>query len=87
MAKQPKTRRLALACPECQKSSEATAAALLASVAVALNACRDAGLQLRFRHGIVQCEEGLVLDLPDGTWVARTRLYTPFAAAADGLDD
>lgn len=70
--------KLALSCPECQRKTPASPAVLLTSVAVALNACREAGLKLKFRHGIAQCEEGLVLDLPDGTWVARTRTYTPF---------
>ncbi len=61
---------------------------LLAAAADALNACRAAGLNLRIKHGALQCEEGLVLDLPDGSWVARTRAYTPFAPPpGDGLDD
>jgi hypothetical protein len=66
----------------------AAAGELLAAAADALNACRAAGLNLRVKHGALQCEEGLVLDLPDGSWVARTRAYTPFAPApGDGLDD
>lgn len=62
-------------------------AELLNGVADALNACRDAGLNLRIKHGALQCEEGLVLDLPDGSWAARTRAYTPFASAADDTED
>lgn len=65
--------------PKQQRTAE-----LLNNVADALNACRDAGMHLKFRHGIAQCDEGLILDLPDGTWVARTRQYTPFPALAGG---
>lgn len=73
---------------ECQHEAPTSPAVLLAAVADALNACRAAGLRIRIRHGIPQCEQGLVLDLPDGTWVARTRAYTPFAPPpGDGLDD
>jgi hypothetical protein len=67
---------------------QAAAGALLGAAADALNACRAAGMNLRVKHGALQCEEGLVLDLPDGAWVARTRLYTPFTpAVGDTLDD
>ena len=63
-------------------------AALLQAAADALNACRDAGLKLKPRHGALHCEEGLLLPLSDGTWVARTRLYTEFPVPeGDGLDD
>jgi hypothetical protein len=72
-----------------KRSQQITAAGdLLAAAADALNACHASGLDLRVKHGALQCEEGLILDLPDGTWVARTRLYTPFAPpSSDGLDD
>lgn len=80
--------KLALSCPECQRETPASPAVLLTAVADALNACRDAGLKLRIRHGIPQCDEGLVLDLPDGTWVTRTRTYTPFGPDLGGdFDD
>lgn len=71
-----------------KRSKQQRTAELLNAVADALNACRNAGMNLKFRHGIAQCDEGLVLDLPDGTWVARTRQYTPFPAPVGGdLDD
>ena len=88
MTKRPKPRRVVLACPSCRRKRSGDAGVLLAAAAEALNACRAAGLDLRVKHGALQCEEGLVLDLPDGSWVARTRQYVPFAPPpGDGLDD
>lgn len=79
--------RVRAACPQCRRSVPATPAALLQSAADALNACRAAGLELKVRHGVIECAEGLLLPLSDGTVVARTRLYTPFAdPGGDDID-
>jgi 3-hydroxyisobutyrate dehydrogenase-like beta-hydroxyacid dehydrogenase len=50
---------------------------LLAAVAEALNACEDAGLKPRMRHGAVMTLGGYVLPT-DGPWVARSSTYTAF---------
>ena len=59
------------------------AASLLQRAAEALNACREAGLDLKVRHGVIECPEGLLLPLSDGTIVARTRQYTEFPVSGD----
>lgn len=80
--------RVKIACPSCRRNIPATPAALLQSAAEALNACRSAGLDLKVRHGVIESGEGLLLPLSDGTFVARTRLYTEFPVPeGDGLDD
>lgn len=65
------------------------AAALLRSVADALNACESAGITVRLKHGAVMTRNGYVLPLGDGQWGARTLAYSPFSPADDpeGLDD
>jgi hypothetical protein len=45
-------------------------AALLSSVADALNRCERAGLDVKLRHGIVITEHGYVLPVKD-KWAAR----------------
>lgn len=52
-----------------------------------MNACREAGLPVRLRHGIVLTRAGYVLPLEDGHWVARTRSYSPFGEDEDEDDD
>lgn len=51
--------------------------ALLTGVAAALNACDEAGLRVKLKHGIVFTRAGYVLPVGDG-WAARTLAYTPF---------
>lgn len=82
-------KRIALTCPNCKKKTQANVAALLESVAQSLTACRDAGLKLKVRHGVLSCEEGLILPLDDGSFITRTRIYTEFSRAAleDGSAD
>lgn len=66
---------------------------LLAAVAEAMNACEDAGLRLRLRHGIVKVRgegfEGYVIDYRDG-WAPVSRIPAasspPPAADEDGVD-
>lgn len=77
-SKRRKPRSVRVACPQCRKNLPATPAAMLQAAADALNACRRAGLDLKVRHGAIECEQGLLLPLTDGTLVARTRLYTEF---------
>ena len=45
-------------------------AALLSSLAAALNACDRVGLHVKLRHGIVFTDAGFVLVIKD-RWVAR----------------
>lgn len=88
MSRRKRKPKIRAACPACRKSVPATPAALLQWAADALNACKAAGLDLRIRHGIAECDQGLILPLSDGTFVARTRLYTPFPVQeGDDLDD
>ena len=63
------------------------AARLLTRAAKALNACHAAGLDLKVRHGAISCKQGLILPLDDGSFVARTRLYTPFTELQPDDDD
>ena len=63
---------------------------LLAAIAAAFNACDDAGVWLKLRHGVVLTGRGYVLPLSDDRWGARTQDYTTFpeiAALAADEDD
>ena len=68
------------------KKSKKPPAVLLEAAAEALTACHDAGLDLTIRHGILSCPEGLILPLDDGSFVARTRIFTRFSQADDEED-
>jgi len=79
-----------LVCARCMAPQDGSAAALLGAVAQALNACTDAGMKVRLRHGIVETREGYVLPLKDDRWTPRTRAYDPLIVPAvdpAGLDD
>jgi len=60
---------------------------LLAAVAAALNACADAGVWVKLRHGVVMTGRGYVLPLSDGRWGARTQDYTTFGDGDPADDD
>jgi hypothetical protein len=62
---------------------------LLAAIAAAFNACADAGVWLKLRHGVVMTGRGYVLPLAGGRWGAGTQDFTTFPeiAAAAALDD
>jgi hypothetical protein len=62
-------------------------AGLLAALAAALNACDDAGLDVRLKHGAVYTGHGYVLPLAGGRWAARTLTYTEFSPATGGTLD
>ena len=79
-------RRITVTCPDCKSKTQANPAVLLEAAAAALSACRDAGIELRIKHGILSCPEGLILQLDDGSFVSRTRIYTPFSEPGD-IDD
>lgn len=80
--------RVAVTCPGCGESHQANAAWLLEEAAQVLSACAAAGLKLRLRHGILECEEGFILPLDDGSFTARTREWSPFSTTpGDDLDD
>ena len=59
---------------------------LLTATAEALNACRDAGLKVKVKHGIITCPEGFILPLDDGSFAARTRIFTEFSRPDDEED-
>ena len=60
---------------------------LLTAVADALNACEQAGISVKLRHGIVDTCAGYVMPLAGDRWATRTRRYTEFTPADDGDDD
>jgi hypothetical protein len=59
---------------------------LLTTAAAALTACSDAGLKLKVRHGVISCSEGFILPLDDGSFAARTRIFTEFSRNDDDED-
>ena len=66
-------------------AAAAAAPRLLEAVAAALNACQEAGLAVKFRHGAVITPAGYVLEAQGGRWVARTLTWTEFSTL-DGDD-
>jgi hypothetical protein len=62
-----------------RKSWHAPAGELLEALAAALNACDEAGIAVRLRHGIVFTSAGYVLPLGNGGWAARTLNYSEFS--------
>ena len=82
-------------CQKCGQVGDGSTGSLLTAVADALSACRDAGLDIRLRHGVVMAAGktggGYVLPLPPGDrWQARTLTYDPFLvvpAMPDDLED
>lgn len=85
--KRRKRRTVWTICPGCLTPQDGSPAVLLGAVAVALNACTDAGMRVKLRHGIVEAREGYVLPLIDDRWTARTRTYDPLLPAAEDGDD
>jgi len=60
---------------------------LLSVLADALNACEQAGMKPKLRHGgVVETKGGFVIRAESG-WVPRTLAYTEFTPAAEGDDD
>ena len=76
-----------LVCARCATPQDGSPASLLTGVAAALNACTDAGMRVRLRHGIVEAREGYVLPLAGDRWTPRTLAYDPLLPAAGGEDD
>lgn len=84
--KRRKRRTAWVVCAGCLTPQDAAPASLLSGVAAALNACADAGMRVRLRHGIVEAREGYVLPLMDDRWTARTRTYDPLVSPSTGDD-
>jgi hypothetical protein len=89
-----KAKAVSVICQQCGALGDGSAGALLTSLADAMNAAADAGLDVRLRHGIVvagsKTSGGYVLPLQDGRWQARTLAYDPFCPVPvlpDDLDD
>jgi hypothetical protein len=74
-------------CAVCSAPQDGSPEALLTRVAGALNACTDAGVRVKLRHGIVVAREGYVFPLIGGVWMARTLAGVPLSAAGGELDD
>lgn len=62
-------------------------ARMLQAVADALNECAAFGLRVKLKHGAVYTRGGYVLPLDDGSWVARTLLYTELTPSDDDDDE
>lgn len=60
---------------------------LLACLADALNACEDAGITVKLKHGAVITRFGYVLPVGDARWGARTLAYSPFGIPGTEGDD
>ena len=85
--KRRKNRRQTV-CAVCAAPQDGTPAALLTGVAGALNACTDAGVRVKLRHGIVVAREGYVFPLIGGVWMARTLASDPdLPSVAGDVDD
>jgi hypothetical protein len=78
-------KRQRLVCAHCSTPQDGSPAALLTRVAGALNACADAGMRVKLRHGIVVAREGYVFPLIGGVWMARTLACDPLVTHA-GID-
>lgn len=61
-------------------------ARLLSRLAAAMNACENAGLHVKLRHGAVLTTAGYVLETGDHEWGARTLRYTPFSDGGEEED-
>ena len=82
-----RAKAVAVICQRCGQTGDGSAGTLLTSLADAMNACSDAGLDVRLRHGVVlaagKTGGGYVLPLPAGDgdrWTARTLTFDPFIA-------
>jgi hypothetical protein len=90
-ARRHKKRAMTMICQKCGDVRPAAPGALLTGLADAMNACGDAGITVRLRHGVVMTRHGYVLPVA-GAWTARTLAYDPFLAPPvpaldDGMDD
>jgi hypothetical protein len=68
-------------------AAAAAAPQVLEAVAAALNACQDAGLPVKLRHGAVITPAGYVLQAQGERWVARTLAWTEFSTLDEGDGD
>ena len=82
-----KRRTQLVVCARCATPQDGSPAALLTGVAAALNACTDAGVKVKLRHGVVDAREGYVLPLDAGRWMARTRTYDPLIVPQGAGED
>lgn len=68
-------------------SSPVDPAGLLAAVADAFNACEQAGIPIRLKHGAVYTGHGYVLPAAGDLWVPRTLTWTEFPPDNGDNDD
>ena len=75
-------------CSRCLTPQDGSSAALLTSLAAALNACEAAGLRVKPWHGgALRTAAGYVLRLEDDRWMARTLSYDPLTVPGFTGDD
>lgn len=77
----------AIVCGKCAGRADGSPAGLLGVLAAALNACEQAGVTVRLKHGAVYTRHGYILPLGDNQWAARTLAYTEFTPPDDDPDD
>jgi len=70
-----------------RKKKARTTPELLAAVAWALEACERAGLPVYPAGGIIRSREGYVVQFSDGSWRARTLVWTEFSPSGGSDDD
>lgn len=62
-------------------------AELLTRLAEALNACSEAGIPVKLKHGAAYTNAGYVLPVNRDGWVARTLVYTELSPLDVDPDD
>ena len=75
--KKRKRGKIRTVCSRCLTPQDGSSAGLLTQLAAALNACTDAGMKVRLRHGVVMADGGYVLPVEGGRWIPRTLSYDP----------
>jgi len=65
----------------------AEAAQLLKNLAEALDACGEAGMCVKLKHGVVYTRYGYVLPLEDNRWTARNLTWDPLSPPDDDPED
>lgn len=63
------------------------AAGLLQNLAVALDACGEAGMCVKLKHGVVYTRFGYVLPLDNNKWTARNLTWDPLSPPDDDPEE
>ena len=63
------------------------AARLLQNLAAALDACGEADMCVKLKHGVVYTRFGYVLPLDDNKWTARNLTWDPLSPPDDDPEE